>query len=58
MLEIFQFLRADCMKDPGVVLDSKLHYHCHVDFVHSQASTALGLVRYRLLHTISLLYTV
>jgi hypothetical protein len=27
-------LCSDCIKDLGVTLDSKLYFHCHVDFVH------------------------
>jgi hypothetical protein len=34
------------MKDLGVMLDSKLHFHCYVDYVHSQALRILGLIRY------------
>jgi hypothetical protein len=34
-------LRFDCTKDLGLMLDSKLCCHCHVNFVHSQA-----LIRY------------
>jgi hypothetical protein len=39
-------LRAECIKDLGVMLDSKLYFHCHVDFVYSQALRILGLVRF------------
>jgi len=39
-------LRSDCIKDLGVMLDSKLYFHCHVDFVYSQALRTLGLIRY------------
>jgi hypothetical protein len=39
-------LRSDCIKDLGVMLDSKLYFHHHVDFVHSQALRTLGLIRY------------
>jgi GT2 family glycosyltransferase len=38
-------LRAECMKDLGVMADSKLYFHCHVDFVYSQALRKLGLIR-------------
>jgi hypothetical protein len=34
------------MKYLGVMLDSKLYFHCHVDFVYSQTLRALGLIRY------------
>jgi hypothetical protein len=39
-------LRSDCIKDLGVMLDSKLYFHRHVDFVYSQALRTLGLIRY------------
>jgi hypothetical protein len=39
-------LRSDCMKDLGVSLDSKLYFHCHVDFVYSQALRTLGIIRF------------
>jgi hypothetical protein len=39
-------LRSDCIKDMGVMLDSKLHFHSHVDYLHSQGLRALGLIRY------------
>jgi hypothetical protein len=39
-------LRAECIKDLGVMLDSKLYFHCHIDFVYSQALRALGLTRF------------
>jgi hypothetical protein len=39
-------LRAECIKDLGVMLDSKLYFHCHVDFVYSQALRTLGLIRF------------
>jgi hypothetical protein len=38
-------LRSDCIRDLGVMLDSKLYFHCHVDFVYSQALRTLGLIR-------------
>jgi hypothetical protein len=28
------------------MLDSKLYFHCHVDFVYSQALRTLGLIRF------------
>jgi hypothetical protein len=28
-------LQSDCKKDLGVMLDSKLYFHCYVDFVYS-----------------------
>jgi hypothetical protein len=30
----------------GVILESKLYSHCHIDFIYSQALKALGLIRY------------
>jgi hypothetical protein len=39
-------LRSDCIKDLGDMLDSKLYFHCHVDFVYSQAVRTLGLNRF------------
>jgi hypothetical protein len=39
-------LRAECIKDLGVMVDSKLYFHCHVDFVYSQALRALGFIRF------------
>jgi hypothetical protein len=34
------------LKYLGVTLESKLYFHRHVDFVHSQALRTLGLIRY------------
>jgi hypothetical protein len=31
-------LHSDCIKDIGVMVDSKLYFHCHVDFVYSQGN--------------------
>jgi hypothetical protein len=39
-------LRSDCIKDLGIMLDSKLYFHRHADFVYSQALRTLGLIRY------------
>jgi hypothetical protein len=39
-------LRSDCIKDLGVMLDSKLYFHRHVDFVHFQALRTLGVIHY------------
>jgi hypothetical protein len=39
-------LRAECMKDLGVMVDSKLYFHCHVDFIYFQAPRTLGLIRF------------
>jgi hypothetical protein len=38
-------LRYDCIRDLVVMLDSKLYFHCHVDFVHSQILRTSGLIR-------------
>jgi hypothetical protein len=40
-------LRNDCIKDFGVMSDSKLHFY--VDYVHSQALRILGLISYIIL---------
>jgi hypothetical protein len=37
--------RTDTIKDLGVQLDSKLHFHAHVDYIFSQSVRTLGLVR-------------
>jgi hypothetical protein len=37
--------RTECIKDPGVQIDSKLHFHHHVDYIFSQAIRLLGLIR-------------
>jgi hypothetical protein len=39
-------LRAECIKDLGVMVDSTLYFYCHVDFVYSQALRTLGLFRF------------
>jgi hypothetical protein len=39
-------LRAECIKDLGVMLDSKLYFRCHVDFVHFHALRTLGLIHF------------
>jgi len=33
----------DTIKDPGVQLDSKLHFHVHADYIISQSVRMLGL---------------
>jgi hypothetical protein len=38
-------LGAECIKDLCVMLDSKLYFHCQVDFVYSHALSTLGLIR-------------
>ena len=37
--------RTDTIKDLGVQLDSKLHFHARVDCIFSQILRALGLIR-------------
>jgi hypothetical protein len=37
--------RTDSIKDLGVFIDSKLHFHNHVDYIFSQCIKLLGLVR-------------
>jgi hypothetical protein len=44
-------LRAGCIKDLGVMLHSKLHFHCRLDYVHSQALRTLGLIPYNHIRT-------
>jgi hypothetical protein len=39
-------LGTDCIKDLGVMLDSKLYFHSHVYYVHSQRLRILGIIRY------------
>jgi hypothetical protein len=51
-------LRSDCIKDLGVMLDSKLYFHRHVDFTYSQALSTLGLIRYVTYNFSSLDYVV
>jgi hypothetical protein len=38
-------LRADSIKDLGVMLDSKLYFRCHVDHVNCQALRTLRRIR-------------
>jgi hypothetical protein len=37
--------RTDSIKDLGVFIDSKLHFHNHADYIFSQCIKLLGLVR-------------
>jgi hypothetical protein len=37
--------QTECIKDLGVQIDSKLHFHHHVDYIFSQANRLLGLIR-------------
>jgi hypothetical protein len=39
-------VRTGCVKDLGVMLDSKLHLHRRVDCLHVQALKLLGLIRF------------
>jgi hypothetical protein len=39
-------VRTDCVKYLGIILDSKLHFHPHVDDLRSQALKLLGLIRF------------
>jgi hypothetical protein len=34
-------VRTDCVEDLGVMLDSKLHSHRHIDYLYSQAPKLL-----------------
>jgi hypothetical protein len=38
-------IRMDTIKDLGVQLNSKLHFHAHVDYIFSQSLWTLGLIR-------------
>jgi hypothetical protein len=44
-------LRADCIKDLAIMLHSKFHFHCRLDYVHSQAQRTLGLIPYNHIRT-------
>jgi hypothetical protein len=37
--------RTECMKDLGVLIDSKFHLHNHVDYIFSEAIRFLDLIR-------------
>jgi hypothetical protein len=55
-------LRSQCVKDLGVLLDSKLCFHHHVDYISSQVLKMLGLIRYitssfSTPHSLTVLYT-
>jgi hypothetical protein len=39
-------VRTDCVKDLGVMLDSKLHFHRHIDKLYSRALKLFGLIRF------------
>jgi hypothetical protein len=36
---------TDTIKDLGILLDSKLHFHAHVDYIFSQSIKTLALIR-------------
>jgi hypothetical protein len=38
--------RSQCVKDLGVLLDCKLYFHQHVNYIFSQSLKMLGLIRY------------
>jgi hypothetical protein len=38
--------RSQCVKHLGVLLDSKLYFHQHIDHILSQGLKMLGLIRY------------
>jgi hypothetical protein len=38
--------KTECVKHLGVMLDSKFHFHRHVDYLNSQALKLLGLIRF------------
>jgi hypothetical protein len=55
-------VRTDCVKYLRVMLDSKLHFHRDVDYLHFQALKLLGLIRFITynifsLDSLKLLYT-
>jgi hypothetical protein len=39
-------LRSNSIKDCGAMLESKLYFHSHVDFIFSQALRTFGLTCY------------
>jgi hypothetical protein len=39
-------VRTDCVKDLGVVLDCKLHFHRHVHYLYSRGLKLLELIRF------------
>jgi hypothetical protein len=38
--------RSQCVKDRGVLLDCKLYFHHHIDYMFSQGLKILDLIRY------------
>jgi hypothetical protein len=47
-------VQIDCVKDLVVMLYSKLHLHCLVDYLHSQALKLLGLIHFIIYNVSSL----
>jgi hypothetical protein len=45
-MDNFLIVRTDYVKDLGVKLDSKLHFHRHIDNLYSRALKVLGLIRF------------
>jgi hypothetical protein len=45
-LDNLLIVQTDCVKDLGVMLDSKLHFHRHVDYIHSRALKLLEVIRF------------
>jgi hypothetical protein len=39
-------VRTDCVKDLGVMLDGKLHFHRYIDYLYSRAPKLPGLIRF------------
>jgi hypothetical protein len=39
-------VRSQCVKDLGVLLDCKLYFHQHINYIFSQSLKMLGLIRY------------
>jgi hypothetical protein len=39
-------VRTDCVKNLGVMLGSKLHFHRHIQYKHSKALKLLGLIHF------------
>jgi hypothetical protein len=44
-LGVSYIISSDCINGLGVFIDSKLHFHSHVDSIFSQAIKLLGLIR-------------
>jgi hypothetical protein len=39
-------VRTDCVKELGAMLDSKLHFHRHADYLHPQTLKLLKVIRF------------